>query len=82
PVMTELPQPDFARNMRLIGHSDQGGRSDGLQIMVHRGYAYIAHPWSGGFSIVDVRDPAHPGDTVFVPAPANTWTIHLQTHDD
>jgi hypothetical protein len=68
--------------MRLIGHSDQGGRSDGLQVMVHRGYAYVAHPWSGGFSIVDVRDPKRPGETWFVPAPPNTWTIHLQTHGD
>lgn len=80
--MGELPKPDYARAMRLIGHSDQGGRGDGLQVMVHRGYAYVAHPWSGGFSIVDVRDPGNPGATTFVPAPPNTWTIHLQTHDD
>ncbi|WP_181703129.1 LVIVD repeat-containing protein [Chthonobacter albigriseus] len=80
--MGELPRPDFARNMRLIGHSDIGGRGDGLQLMVHRGHAYVAHPWSCGFSIVDVRDPRNPGAAVFVPAPANTWTIHLQTHDD
>ena len=77
-----LPQPDFARNMRLIGHSDQGGRGDGLQVMVHRGHAYVAHPWSGGFSIIDVRDPTRPGDVTFVPAPPRTWTIHLQTHGD
>lgn len=77
-----LPQPDFARNMRLIGHSDEGGRGDGLQVMVHRGHAYVAHPWSGGFSIVDVRDPRHPGGVTFVPAPHKTWTIHLQTHGD
>jgi hypothetical protein len=80
--MSDLPQPDYARNMRLIGHSDQGGRGDGLQVMVHRGYAYVAHPWSGGFTIVDVRDPKRPGETWFVPAPPNTWTIHLQTHGD
>ena len=80
--MGELPKPDFARKMRLIGHSDQGGRGDGLQVMVHRGFAYVAHPWSGGFTIVDVRDPKNPGATTFVPAPLNTWTIHLQTHDD
>ena len=80
--MGELPKPDYARDMRLIGHSDQGGRGDGLQVMVHRGFAYVAHPWSGGFSIVDVRDPKNPGATTFVPAPPNTWTIHLQTHDD
>ena len=80
--MGELPKPDFARNMRLIGHSDQDGRGDGLQVMVHRGFAYVAHPWSGGFTIIDVRDPKNPGATTFVPAPPNTWTIHLQTHDD
>lgn len=54
---SDLPAPDYARNMKLIGHSDIGERGDGLQLMVHRGYAYIGHPWSRGFSIVDVRDP-------------------------
>ena len=29
--MSELPKPDHARNMRLVGHSDQGGRPDGVQ---------------------------------------------------
>ncbi len=29
-----LPKPDYAtENMRLVGHSDQGGRCDGVQIM-------------------------------------------------
>jgi hypothetical protein len=78
----DLPRPDFASNMKLIGHSDIGGRGDGLQLMVHRGHAYVAHPWSQGFSIVDVRDPKRPGAVTYVPAPANTWNIHLQTHDD
>jgi len=77
-----LIAPDFSRNMTLIGHSDIGGRGDGLQLMVHRGFAYVAHPWSQGFSIVDVHDPKRPGDVTYVPAPANTWNIHLQTHDD
>lgn len=77
-----LPTPDFARNMKLIGHSDIGGRGDGLQLMVHRGFAYVAHPWSQGFSIIDVRDPKNPGNVTYVPAPPNTWNIHLQTHGD
>ncbi|MFM0738176.1 hypothetical protein PQQ51_13120 [Paraburkholderia xenovorans] len=80
--MSALPTPDFSYRMRLIGHTDQGGRSDGLQIMVHRGFAYVAHPWSGGFSIVDVRDPSRPAPAGFVAAPPRTWTIHLQTHDN
>ncbi len=27
---SDLPAPTHARNMRLIGHSDQGGRADGV----------------------------------------------------
>ena len=46
--------------MRLVGYSDQGGRCDGVQIMVHRGYAYIGHIFSKGFSVIDVRDPTKP----------------------
>lgn len=55
--MSVLPTPEYSRNMRLIGHSDQGGRPDGVQLMVHHGFAYIGHMVSQGFSIVDVRDP-------------------------
>lgn len=80
--MTGLPQPDFARNMRILGHSDQGGRPDGVQVMVHRGFAYVGHMFSKGFSVVDVRDPKNPKPAAYLPAPPNTWNIHLQTHDD
>ncbi|HXD46558.1 MAG TPA: hypothetical protein VN655_15630 [Pseudolabrys sp.] len=80
--MSELPRPDYAHRMRLIGHSDQGGRPDGMQLMVHRGHAYVAHMFSGGFSVLDVRDARNPRTLVYVQAPPNTWTIHLQTHDD
>ena len=80
--MTDLPSPDYARNMRIVGHSDQGGRPDGVQIMVHRGYAYIGHMFSKGFSIVDVRDAKNPRAVTYVAAPPGTWNIHLQTHDD
>lgn len=80
--MTDLPKPDHARNMRIVGHSDQGGRPDGVQIMVHRGHAYIGHMFSKGFSVLDVRDPRNPRPVAYSPAPPGTWTIHLQTHDD
>ncbi|MDY4350378.1 LVIVD repeat-containing protein [Pectobacterium brasiliense] len=78
---TPLPTPDYSRNMRLIGHSDQGGRPDGVQVMVHRGYAYIGHMVSQGVSIVDVRDARNPKPAGFIAAPPGTWNIHLQTHD-
>src|SRR5437899_1164414 len=67
---------------RLVGYSDQGGRCDGVQIMVQRGYAYIGHIFSKGFSVVDVRDPAKPKLVKYVAAPPNTWTLHLQAFDD
>ena len=78
----DLPWPDYARNMRLVGHCDQGGRPDGVQIMVHRGYAYVGHMFSKGFSVLDVRDAKHPRAVEYIAAPPGTWNIHLQTHDD
>jgi len=74
--------PDYSRNMRLLGHSDQGGRPDGVQVMVHRGYAYIGHMVSQGVSIVDVRDVTRPKPAGFIAAPPGTWNVHLQAHDD
>jgi hypothetical protein len=78
----DLPTPDHARNMRLIGHSDQGGRPDGVQVMVHRGFAYVGHMFSKGFSVIDVRNPRNPRAVAYLPAPPGTWNIHLQAHDD
>ena len=81
-MSVDRPQPDYARNMRLVGHCDQDGRPDGVQIMVHRGYAYIGHMFSKGFSVIDVRDPKNPRAVNYLAAPRGTWNIHLQAHDD
>ena len=78
----DLPKPDYARNMKLIGHTEQGGRPDGVQLMINKGYAITGHMFSKGFSVIDVRDPRDPKPVAYVPAPANTWNIHLQTHGD
>jgi len=74
--------PDYARNMRIVGHCDQGGRSDGVQVMVSGGYAYVGHVFSGGFSVIDVRAPAIPRFVKHVAQPDRTWSQHLQTHGD
>jgi hypothetical protein len=81
-MSSALPKPDYARNMRIVGHCDQGGRPDGVQLMVHRGYAFVGHMFSKGFSVVDVRDAKNPRAVNYSPAPPGTWNIHLQTHDD
>jgi hypothetical protein len=80
--MTDLPKPDYARNMRIVGHTYQGGRPDGVQVIVHRGFAYVGHMFSKGFSVIDVRDAANPHAVAYIAAPPNTWNIHLQVHDD
>jgi hypothetical protein len=50
--------------------------------MVHRGFAYVGHMFSKGFSVIDVRDPKAPRAVNYLAAPPNTWNIHLQAHDD
>ena len=77
-----LPKPDYAKGMKLIGHSDQGGRPDGVQLMINKGHAFVGHMFSKGFSVIDVRDPRNPKPSVYMAAQPNTWNIHLQTHDD
>ena len=74
--------PDSARNIDFVGHHDLDGRGDGVQIMVHKGHAFIGHMFSDGFTVVDVRDPKHPQPVNFVAAPPNTRAFHLQTHGD
>jgi hypothetical protein len=38
--------------------------------------------FSKGFSVIDVRDPRNPRPVKYMPAPPNTWNIHLQTHEN
>ena len=81
--MADIMTPTYAKNMKIIGHTDQGGgRADGVQIMVHKGYAYVGHIFSKGFSVIDVRDPTKPNPVDYIAAPPNSWTLHLQQFDD
>ena len=71
-----------SHNIKFLGHSDQGGRGDGVQLMAHRGHAYIGHGFSNGITVIDVRDPTRPAPLQFIPCPPNTRAHHLQTHDE
>ena len=51
------PAGATAKNIGYLGHSDQGGRADGTQVMVHKGHAYVGHMFSDGITAIDVRDP-------------------------
>ena len=71
-----------SKNIEFLSYSDQGDRGDGVQIMVHKGYAYIGHMFSNGVTVMDVSDPKQPRPVNFLPTPPNTWSLHLQAHDD
>jgi hypothetical protein len=71
-----------SRSIKFVSHSDMGGRADGVQVMVHRGFAYIGHGFSNGITTLDVRDPKHPKVVDFIACPPGTRALHLQTHDD
>ena len=70
-----------SRNIKFLSHTDQGGRGDGVQVMVNRGFAYIGHGFSNGITVIDVRDPKHPKTVNFLrlpaeharPSSANPW---------
>ena len=68
-------------NLRIIGHTDQGGRPDGVQIMLHEGHAYVGHMFSDGITVLDVRDPRAPKPVNFIACPPNTRSHHIQVHD-
>ena len=68
----DLPIPDYSHNLEIIGHSDQGGRPDGVQLMVNKDHAITGHMFSNGFSVIDVRDPRNPKPLHYEAAPPNT----------
>lgn len=49
-------QSEGERNISLVGHTDQGGRDDGVRVMVNRGHACIGTRVSRGVMDTDVWD--------------------------
>ena len=74
-------QQSHSPNIAFVSHSDQGGRPDGVQVMLHAGHLYIGHMFSDGITVVDVRNPRAPAPVNFIACPANTRSHHLQVAD-
>ena len=70
-----------AHRIQLLGHTDQGGRPDGVQVMVARDHAYVGHMFSDGITVIDVADPRAPRPVRFIACPPNTRASHIQVHD-
>ncbi|WP_437004259.1 LVIVD repeat-containing protein [Streptomyces sp. enrichment culture] len=81
-MAASTPAPVLSRGFVPVGHSDQGGRPDAMQVQYHRDHVYVGHLFSGGFSVLDARSPRDLPVRHFEPAPPGTWNIHLQAADD
>jgi hypothetical protein len=68
--------------IRHLAFSDQGGRPDGVQVMVSRKHLFVGHMFSNGFTVMDVSNPSRPAPVSFITNGPNTRSHHLQTSGD
>ena len=80
--MRRFRRKGIGRRIRHLSYSDQGGRPDGVQVMVNRGHVYVGHMFSNGVTILDAADPRRLKPVGFFTAGDNTRTHHLQVADD
>src|SRR5437899_2889255 len=76
------PPHGIGRRIRHLSYSDQGGRPDGVQVMVNRRHVYVGHMFSDGVTILDAAEPRGLRPVGFFTAGVNTRTHHLQVADD
>src|SRR6478735_8126053 len=51
-----VPPEGVGNRIKHISWSDQGGRLDGVQIMLNRNHIYLGHQFTDGFSVLDATD--------------------------
>jgi len=75
-----LPAVLDAKGLELVGHSDLGGKGDGMQIMRNGDVVYVGHmgDFGVGTSVVDVSDLARPRVITQLPAPARAHAHKTQ----
>jgi hypothetical protein len=77
-VGDDIPPEGIGQGIRHLSYSDQGGRPDGVQCMLHRGHLYIGHMFSDGVTVLDARDPRALKPVHYFTTAPNTRTHHLQ----
>jgi hypothetical protein len=77
-----IPPQGIGSRIRHLSYSDQGGRPDGVQVMVNRRHVYVGHMFSDGVTILDAADPRQLKPAGFFTAGSGTRTHHLQVADD
>jgi hypothetical protein len=82
PADPVVPAHGIGRRIRHVSYSNQGGRPDGVQVMVNRKHVYVGHMFSDGVTILEASDPRMLKPAGFFTAGTNTRTHHLQVADD
>jgi hypothetical protein len=77
-----VPPEGVGNRIKHISWSDQGGRLDGVQIMLNRKHLYIGHQFTDGFSVLDASDPRNIKPVKYILTAPNTSTHHLQIAND
>ncbi len=77
-VGDDIPAEGIGRGIRHVSYSDQGGRPDGVQVMLHRGHLYVGHMFSDGVTVLDARDPRALKPVHYFTTAPNTRTHHMQ----
>src|SRR5215471_7908786 len=78
----DIPPQGIGNKIRHVGYSDQGGRPDGVQVMMNRKHLYVGHMFSDGMTTLDASDPRNLKRVNFFTAGVNTRTHHLQVAND
>ena len=82
PTNKPVPLQGIGKGIRHISYSDQGGRPDGVQVMVNRMHVYVGHMFSDGVTIMDASDPRKLKPVHFWTAGPGTRTHQMQNSED
>src|SRR5438874_10716454 len=77
-----IPSTGIGRRIRHLSYSDQGGRPDGVQVMVNRRHVYVGHMFSNGITVLDASDPRALKPVQFWTAGDFTRTHQMQSAND
>jgi len=78
----EIPPQGIGQRIRHISYSDQGGRPDAVQVMVHKRHVYVGHMFSNGLTILDAADPRNLKPVHYFALGDLTRTHCMQIADD
>jgi hypothetical protein len=81
--VSTLPPIADARGLELVGHTDLGGKGDGMQVMRNGDIVYVGHmgDFGVGTSVVDVSDLRRPRVVAQLPAPKRAHAHKAQYAD-